>query len=94
MQWEHFSEKGVIQGELKIKTASGVKQSLNNTMGGQLESDHLDCRQLLDRQESLQQCHCEGLSDKAVLQLHASVGAVLEKSAERVPRFVFSKDTV
>lgn len=47
----------------------------------------------LDKQESQQQCRCEGLSDKAGIQLHASVEAVLEKSAERVPRFVFPKDT-
>ncbi len=78
----------------KKKTASGEKQSLKQSMDGQLESDHLDCRQLLDKQESRRQCHFDGLSDKAELQLHASVGAVLKKSAERVPRFVFSKDTV
>ncbi len=35
--------------------------------------------------ESLRQCHFEGLSDKAELQLYASVGTVLEKSAERTP---------
>lgn len=87
-------EDDIIQGELKIKTASEVKQSLKNTMDDQLESGHLDCRQLLDKQESQQQCHYEGLSDKAELQLHASAGVVLEKSAERVPLFVFPKDTV
>ena len=76
------------------KTAPGVKQSLKNTMDGQLESDHLDCHQLLDRQENQRQCHSEGLSDKAVLQLHADVEAVLEKSAERTPHFGFPKDTV
>lgn len=87
-------ETDIMQSELKIKTASGGKQSLKNSMDGKLKLDHLDRRQLLDKQESQQQCRCEGLSDKAELQLHASVEAVLEKSAERVPRFGFSKDTV
>lgn len=39
----------------KKKTASGGKQSLKQSMDGQLESDHLDCRQLLDKLESRQQ---------------------------------------
>lgn len=72
----------------------GVSAALNNPMDGQLELGHLDCRQLLDKQENRQQCHCEGLSDKAELHLYASAGAVLDKSAERVPHFGFSKDTV
>lgn len=80
--------------ELRIKTASSEKQPLKNSMDGQLESDHLDCRQFLDKQESRQQYRHEGLSDKAELQIHASVGAVLEKSAKRVPRFGLSKDIV
>lgn len=84
----------IIQSELKIKTAFGGKQSIKNSMDGQLESGHLDRRQLLDKQEIRQQCRCEGPSDKAELRLYASVGAVLEKSAERVPRFEFFKDTV
>jgi len=87
-------ETDIIQGELKIKTTSGEKQSLKNSMDGQLESGHLDCHQFLDKQESQQQCRCEGLSDKAELQLYASAGVVLEKSAERVPRFVSPKDSV
>ena len=48
----------------------------------------------MDKQENQQRCHCEGLSDKAVLRLHADVEAVLEKSAERVPHLGFPKDTV
>lgn len=74
-----------MQDEVKIKTTSSEKQSLKNPMDDQLELDHSDCRQLLDKQESRQQCHREGLSDKADLLLYASVSAVLAKSAERVP---------
>lgn len=70
---------------IRKKTASDGKQPLKNSMDGQLELGHLDCRQLLDKQESQQQCHCEELSDIAELHLYASAGAVLEKSAERVP---------
>lgn len=76
----------------KKKTASGGKQSLRNSMDGQLKLDHLDRHQLLDKQENLQKCRYEGLSDKAELQLHVSVGAVHEKSVERIPRFEFNRD--
>lgn len=82
-----------MQDEIKIKTASGGKQSLKNSMDDQSGSDYLDCRQLLDKQESLQQCRREGLSDKADLLLYASVGAVLAKSAERVPHVEFPQGT-
>lgn len=76
------------------KSTSGGKRTLKGPMDGQLEPDHLDHRQLLDKQENRQQCHCEGLFDKAELHLHANVEAVLEKSAKRVPHFGFAKDTV
>ena len=46
----------IIQSELKIKTAFGGKQSIKNSMDGQLESGHLDRRRLLDKQEIRQQC--------------------------------------
>ena len=48
-------ETDIMQSELKIKTASGGKQSLKNSMDGKLKLDHLDRRQLLDKQESQQQ---------------------------------------
>lgn len=76
------------------KTTSGVKQSLKDSMDGRLKLDHLDCHQLLDRQENQQRCNLEGLSDKAVLRLHADVEVALEKSAERILHFGFPKDTV
>lgn len=76
------------------KTTSGVKQSLKDSMDGRLKLDHLDCHQLLDRQENQQRCNLEGLSDKAVLRLHADVEVALEKSTERILHFGFPKDTV
>ena len=87
-------EEGIMQEELKKKTTSSVKQSLKDSMDDRLKLDHLDCHQLLDRQENQQPFHFEELSDKAVLQLHADVEVALEKSAERTLHFGFPKDTV
>lgn len=52
-------------------------------MGAQSQLDHLDSHFLLDRQQTLQKCHPEGLLNKGMLLLYPTEKLASEAAAEQ-----------